>query len=170
MDQFNPGNNMEQRGGKKRIFIAILAIVVLSAGGYFAMKFFGKEKEQFSGLPGTIVVVSPNGEERLGEGVMFPISWKASSSIERVDIVLKNDGRPGDEKYYAIARELPNTGNYDWTVPRLKETGFNDWDGTGMYRVIVTQSPYSPLGGLSQDQSDNPFMIVEMPEGPPLPR
>ena len=101
----------------------------------------------------TIIVKSPNGGELLIPGGTFEITWKASSSIENVKIILSSDS--GESYVDLIELFAPNTGSYNWDfIPAT-------WVGaTNRIRILdaVDSDVY--------DHSNRDFSILNRPESP----
>jgi len=101
----------------------------------------------------TIIVKSPNGGELLIPGGTFEITWKASSSIENVKIILSSDS--GESYVDLIELFAPNTGSYNWDfIPAT-------WvDATNRIRILdaVDSDVY--------DHSNRDFSILNRPESP----
>jgi subtilisin-like proprotein convertase family protein len=97
-------------------------------------------------VPPTVRVIAPNGGETLFPGNVFRIRWEASDNVgvAKVHIWLFQ----GNEQVMVIARDLPNTGYYDWTVP--------DRPGTG-YRIRI--AAVDAAGNAGYDDSDGTFAI-----------
>jgi len=97
--------------------------------------------------PPTVRVIAPNGGETLRPGNVFRIRWEASDNVgvERVHIWLFQ----GDTQVMVVARNLPNTGHYNWTVP--------DRPG-GNYRIRI--AAVDAAGNAAHDDSDGAFEII----------
>lgn len=95
----------------------------------------------------SVRVIAPNGGETLTVGGTFRIRWEASDNVglHHIHILLFHDG----SQIQVIARDLQNTGYYDWTVP--DRPGIN-------YRVRVVA--VDAAGNSGHDDSDAPFSIV----------
>jgi PKD repeat protein len=96
--------------------------------------------------PPTVRVIAPNGGETLFPGDVFRIRWEASDNVgvAKVHIWLFQ----GNAQVMVIARDLPNTGYYDWTVP--------DRPGTN-YRIRI--AAVDAAGNAGYDDSDGTFEI-----------
>ncbi|MEM2756451.1 MAG: NEW3 domain-containing protein [Candidatus Bathyarchaeia archaeon] len=96
----------------------------------------------------SVRVIAPNGGETLTVGGMFRIKWDASDNVgvQLIHIFLFQDG----SQVLVIARDLQNTGYYDWTVP--------DRPGTN-YRVRIVA--VDAAGNAGYDDSDASFSIVQ---------
>jgi hypothetical protein len=97
--------------------------------------------------PPTVRVIAPNGGERLSPGSVFRIRWEASDNVgvSKVHIWLFQ----GNTQVMVVARDLPNTGYYDWSVP--------DRPGTN-YRIRI--AAVDAAGNAGSDDSDGAFEIV----------
>jgi subtilisin-like proprotein convertase family protein len=97
-------------------------------------------------IPPTVRVIAPNGGETLFPGNVFRIRWEASDNVgvAKVHIWLFQ----GNEQVMVIARDLPNTGYYDWTVPN--RPGAN-------YRIRI--AAVDAAGNAGYDDSDGTFEI-----------
>jgi hypothetical protein len=96
--------------------------------------------------PPTVRVIAPNGGETLFPGNVFRIRWEASDNVgvTKVHIWLFQ----GNEQVMVIARDLPNTGYYDWTVPNRPGTN---------YRIRI--AAVDAAGNAGYDDSDGTFEI-----------
>jgi hypothetical protein len=96
--------------------------------------------------PPTVRVIAPNGGETLFPGNVFRIRWEASDNVgvTKVHIWLFQ----GNEQVMVIARDLPNTGYYDWTVPNRPGTN---------YRIRI--AAVDAAGNAGYDDSDGTFGI-----------
>ena len=96
--------------------------------------------------PPTVRVIAPNGGETLFPGNVFRIRWEASDNVgvAKVHIWLFQ----GNEQVMVIARDLPNTGYYDWTVPNRPGTN---------YRIRI--AAVDAAGNAGYDDSDGTFEI-----------
>ena len=113
--------------------------------------------------PLSITVTSPNGGEVWEVGKTYQIKWDASSHpSSTIDIGLR------DNRYNlnlgsgenVIARNIPNTGSYRFTVPSSMGTlSEGALRGDNVYTVVV----YVDRGRATSkfDESDAPFSIVE---------
>ena len=97
-------------------------------------------------IPPTVRVIAPNGGETLFPGNVFRIRWEASDNVgvAKVHIWLFQ----GNEQVMVIARDLPNTGYYDWTVPNRPGTNYR-------IRIAAVDS----AGNAGYDDSDGTFEI-----------
>jgi hypothetical protein len=97
-------------------------------------------------IPPTVRVIAPNGGETLFPGNVFRIRWEASDNVgvAKVHIWLFQ----GNEQVMVIARDLPNTGYYDWTVPNRPGTNYR-------IRIVAVDA----AGNAGYDDSDGTFEI-----------
>ncbi len=97
-------------------------------------------------------VLSPNDGERWEVGRPATIAWDAASRAHapRVSLYL---ARTGAFAWEPIARDVPNTGAYTWTV-----TGPGTDDVASAFVEVVDEGGF--VGG---DQSDLPFTIADVP-------
>lgn len=63
-----------------------------------------------------LVVVRPNGGERLAAGTRVPIRWQDLADRSRVDIEWSCDG---GVSWLPVVADLPDEGSYEWTVPAI---------------------------------------------------
>ena len=106
--------------------------------------------------PPVVTVTAPNGGDTLIVGRSFTMLWTASDpdgngTLNGFDILLSTDG--GANFNYLIATNLPGTArSFNWAVPN----GFNTT--TGKIRVVARDNERAQ----GQDESDNPFSIIEV--------
>ncbi len=98
--------------------------------------------------PDLITVTSPNGGEVWTKGATNTISWTAPDLDDPVRIILVRY-QGNNNRFIVIARNAPNTGSFDWTIPMRIPQGNN-------YRVAVV----SAANRLIRDLSDGYFSIV----------
>jgi hypothetical protein len=91
-----------------------------------------------------ITVLAPNGGERLDGDSTFSIRWSALPSVRAVNI----EWQPfNTNTWLTIARNVPNTGSYQWIVPRLPGD---------QARVRITNA----ANAAQTDMSDAVFSVV----------
>lgn len=142
------------------IAIVLAVAVVLVAGGIVYNA--GKNSSSVNNPsvePGAsfITVVSPNGGEKWTIGETVKISWESSKDIKFVNIRLNILGNPDSQHFSAsIASNVPNTGNYEWTVKKLyaEVFGVTDLPESDKYSISV-----EAVGNI-HDDSDATFSIV----------
>ncbi|TSC60217.1 MAG: hypothetical protein LiPW15_95 [Parcubacteria group bacterium LiPW_15] len=148
------------KNGFAPIVVVLLVAVVLVAGGivYQAGKNSNPSNDPSveSGAP-FIAVISPNGGEKWAVGETVKISWTSSNDIKFVNIRLNILGNPDSQHFSAsIASDIPNTGNYEWTVKKLyaEVLGVTDLPISDKYSISVEAA------GNIHDSSDSTFSIV----------
>lgn len=134
------------------IFIISIAIVLVIALGIFY--YSTRNIQKFQGIK----VLSPNGGEIWSKGQKAQISWSAAEEIESVNIRLAISGNDDSQKFNAaIASDIPNTGNYEWTVQDLysEVQGIKALPESDKYLVIVEDGEHNNI----YDMSDSTFSI-----------
>lgn len=148
-----------QKGFATPMLVAVIVILVVVGGAYLYTN-KTKQPDQIPGVSmqqksspisnsGTpfIKVLSPNGGEKYEGGKTYEIKW-SSNSTENLDIGLIEGSEDGGQGAGYIALDIPNSGNYMWTVsPSIK---------TDQYRIVIR-----PVGESSiEDTSDSTFTIT----------
>jgi hypothetical protein len=102
--------------------------------------------------PPTVRVIAPNGGETLFSGNVFRIRWEASDNVgvSKIHILLFE----GNTQVMVVARDLSNTGYYDWTIPDRPGTNYK-------IRIIAVDA----AGNAGYDDSDSVFIITRQPSG-----
>lgn len=99
----------------------------------------------------TIAVLSPNGGEKYQSGKTYDIKWSSKNITKNVDIGLIEGSKDSGQGAGYVALNVPNTGNYKWTIPSSLNTG--------QYRIFIR-----PVGeGFVEDTSDSTFTITVAP-------
>jgi hypothetical protein len=102
-----------------------------------------------SDLPATLTVTSPNGGENWYKGTNHPITWTSSNLPGNVQISLVSSNST-TASAYIIARSVPNTGLFNWSIP------LNIPSGTG-YRILIRSLDQPGV----YDLSDGNFVLLE---------
>jgi hypothetical protein len=105
----------------------------------------------------SLTVISPNGGETWVTGTTQQIKWTAPSQVRTVDIDLiatSTAATTQGVRFFAIARNVPNNGVFDWKVGR-QFFGFDIGISPGSYIVSVKN-----VVNQVKDTSDAPFNIV----------
>ncbi|MBF0431107.1 MAG: hypothetical protein HQK83_07505 [Fibrobacteria bacterium] len=89
-----------------------------------------------------ITLFSPNGQEKLNGGSVSSVNWATTGEIDSVVLEYKIDS-----VWQKIVGPIPNTGQYDWTVPNTPSTSVS-------LRI-------SAWGNITMDTSNNVFTIQE---------
>lgn len=98
--------------------------------------------------PSGITVTCPNGGEVWTKGTTQTITWSAPDLNGPVRIILvRNPG--SNRRIFVIARNVPNTGSYDWTIPMRITPG-------NRFKIAVV----SVIDHHLRDLSDQFFAIV----------
>jgi len=122
-------------------------------------RYWGNGKLHLSELSDPMVhVESPNGGESYVIGLAKAFNWNASDlypGVASVDLELSRDN---GASYQPIARGVPNTGWYNWTVTGPTATA-------ALFRVTARDS----AGNQAIDRSDAPFAITTGPAETPPP-
>lgn len=120
----------------------------------------------------TVTVLSPNGGETWTQGSTHNITWSAPTSASSVRIIL-NYARPicttrtcplyptTDVQPYTLARSVPNTGSFFWTINNSLDD--NRVIPIGTYTVTIADATPQITGTYSSvlpDTSDAPFTIA----------
>lgn len=106
-----------------------------------------------------IVVVSPNGGEVWLRGQEVKISWNTGKEVEFVNIRLVIAGDEDTQSFNAaIASNISNTGNYEWTVQELfaEVLGIKELPVSNKYLIIIEDSKENNV----YDASDLTFSIT----------
>jgi RHS repeat-associated protein len=94
----------------------------------------------------SLLLISPNGGERLPVGSIHVITWTGNGEISEIGLEYStNNGTD----WIDIAASASNSGSYDWTVP-------GDISDICLVRI-------SEVGGALFDTSDGVFSIIEQP-------
>lgn len=105
---------------------------------------------------GSIVVVSPNGGEKLIRGTTKTISWSSNN----IGSYVKIDLLKGGVLNKVITSSTPNDGSYSWLIPTTQTLGTD-------YKIRVTstsKSTYSDVSNANFAISD-PYIRVIYPNG-----
>ncbi len=105
-----------------------------------------------------IIVISPNGGEIWSKGQKVKISWSAAKEIKSVNIRLAISGNEDSQNFNAaIASDVPNTGNYEWTVQELfaEVLGIKALPASDRYLITIEDSEKNNV----YDVSDATFSI-----------
>jgi len=105
-----------------------------------------------------IKVISPNGGETWSKGQKVKISWSATKEIKSVNIRLVISGTEDSQKFNAaIATDIPNTGECEWTVQDLysEAWGIKALPVSDRYLVTVEDKDHNNI----YDTSDVTFSI-----------
>jgi len=105
-----------------------------------------------------IKVISPNGGETWSKGQKVRITWSVAKEIKFVNIRLAVAGNEDSQNFNAaIASDIPNTGDYEWTVQDLyvETWGIKSLPVSDKYLIIVEDSEHNNL----YDKSDAMFSI-----------
>jgi RHS repeat-associated protein len=94
----------------------------------------------------SLVLVSPNGGERLAVGSVHVITWTSNGEISEIGLEYSTDN---GLIWIEIAASAANSGSYDWTVPAAISDNC-------LVRI-------SEVGGVLADTSDGFFSIIEQP-------
>jgi PKD repeat protein len=124
-DRLKPGGSIQYtctlRAGNPGTYTVEVAAV--ADGGVSAKSTFQVAiKEAPDTTPPRVRVLAPSGGESLVPGGTFRIRWEATDNVgvARVHIWLFQ----GSSQVAVIARDYPNTGYYDWTVPDRPGSGY----------------------------------------------
>lgn len=105
-----------------------------------------------------IRVISPNGGEIWSRDERVQISWIAVKEIKSVNIRLAISGNEDSQNFSAaIASDIPNTGDYKWTVQELyaEVWGIKVLPASDKYLITVEDKEQSSI----YDTSDATFSI-----------
>lgn len=108
-----------------------------------------------------ITVLSPNGGELWHVGATVAIRWNsermASSSvyIQLEDTRYTNDTAEHYSAIPANATPIPNTGEYQWTIPSTLGSGYMILGAGNVYKLLIANY----ADGSTYDQSDGIFSI-----------
>ena len=108
-----------------------------------------------------IIVLAPNGGEKLEQGREYTVRWRTSGRIEKVNIdVLGMEERA--TCYYTVGKNVPNTGSYRWRVSPMSSRSPSPRPGVrcpvlqkGKYKLHI-----SATKGRVGDESDGRFEII----------
>jgi len=93
-------------------------------------------------------ITSPNGGEIWVKGTMQTITWTDLDTDGTVNIFLMRLHNNQTSRRI-IARDVPNTGSFNWRVPRVVPVGRG-------YKIAIRKNVDVPVN----DISDNPFAII----------
>jgi len=93
-------------------------------------------------------ITSPNGGEIWVKGTMQTITWTDLDTDGTVNIFLMRLHNNQTSRRI-IARDVPNTGSFNWRVPRVVPVGRG-------YKIAISKNVDVPVN----DISDNPFAII----------
>jgi hypothetical protein len=137
--------------GKVLALLFGFAILVTVIGGCST---FVKEEHNKNHTPAKdIKVISPNGGESWSKDQNVHILWNAAKEIKFVNIRLAVAGNEDSQNFNAaIASDIPNTGDYEWTVQDLyvETWGIKSLPVSDKYLIIVEDSEHNDL----YDKSD----------------
>lgn len=105
-----------------------------------------------------IRVNSPNGGETWSKGQKVQISWSAAKEIKSVNIRLVISGNEDSQNFNAaIASDISNIGNYEWTVQDLyaEVLGIKALPASDKYLVTIEDKDHNNI----YDTSDATFSI-----------
>lgn len=105
-----------------------------------------------------IKVISPNGGEVWSRGQKVKILWNAAKEIKSVNIRLVISGNEDSQNFNAaIASDVPNTGNYEWTVQDLyaEVLGIKALPASNKYLITIEDKDHNNI----YDMSDTTFSI-----------
>ena len=137
------------------------SIVFWSKGDGALLLENGVEKDYigcFTQVKEGIRVNLPNGGETWAKGQKVQISWSAAKGIKSVNIRLSISGDENSQNFNAtIASDIPNTGNYEWTVQDLyaEVLGIKALPVSDKYLVTVEDKDHNNI----YDTSDATFSI-----------
>ncbi len=104
----------------------------------------------------SITVLSPNGGERWVAGKTYTIQWNKNNlpadTNWRIFIDFMWEKTPHDRVQQSIFKELPNSGNIEWSIPSTITPG--------NYRILVMALKPGEGNATYSDTSDAPFSIV----------
>jgi len=100
--------------------------------------------------PAVLTVTSPNGGETWAKGSTHAITWTSQNIIGPVQIALVRSNATTTRLYYIVAREAPNTGSFQWTIPMQILSG-------NRFRILIRSRGINAV----HDMSDGNFSIVE---------
>ncbi|MBI5711134.1 MAG: hypothetical protein HZC42_12665 [Candidatus Eisenbacteria bacterium] len=100
--------------------------------------------------PPTVLLTAPNGGEQWLEGSAYPITWGVSDNgtVDSVNVDCSLHGASGP--WIAVARGLPNSGSYSWTVPAPASDS-----------ALVRVTAFDHAGNSAADPGDSLFRIVD---------
>jgi len=105
-----------------------------------------------------IRVNTPNGGETWSKGQKVQILWGAAKEIKSVNIRLAISGNEDSQNFNAaIACDIPNTGNYEWTVQDLyaEVLGVKALPTSDKYLITIEDTAHNNI----YDTSDATFSI-----------
>ena len=117
--------------GKKlslSVFLSFLFIVCLSCS---------------SNLPDNgVTILSPNAKDKVKVGDSFEVSWKTEiAESEFGPMVTIEFSRDGGKSWEKVAENVPNSGKYVWTVPKVEHKKYAFTNKTFKLRVISKSKP-----------------------------
>ncbi len=151
-----PGNPMTNAGGMYQcqanvgwtgtVTPALPGFVFIPSNRSYFSQAFDQWTQDYQGvpIPPGIILVSPNGNEKLVVGGVHNITWGWTGVIEKVDIDYSYNG---GLSWYPVVRDAINTGSYLWSIP---------WPSSKACLVKVSQNDDHGIF----DQSNAPFLIA----------
>ena len=117
-------------GKKLRLsfFLSILFIACLSCS---------------SNLPDNgVTILRPNDEDKVKGGDSFEVSWKTEiAESEFGPTATIEFSRDGGKSWEKVAENVPNSGKYVWTVPKVEHKKYAFTNKTFKLRVISKSKP-----------------------------
>jgi hypothetical protein len=133
---------------KNIIFISLIVIILLVVGAWYVIK---TSKQG-------IKVILPNSGEIWSKGQKVQILWNAAKEITSVNIRLAILGNEDSQNFNAaIASDVPNTGEYEWTVQELyaEAWGTKVLPSSDKYLITIEDKEHNNV----YDTSDATFSI-----------
>ncbi len=123
-------------------------------------------------LKPSLSVTSPNGGENWLAGSSQNISWTTEGPIGNVRIEFSVDG---GTTYTTLAKSVPNTGRYSWTLPsvlsprysiQISEVGGDAVDKSdGLFSIVGCSYSISPASQVFDSSGGNGNVTVSAPGG-----
>lgn len=98
-----------------------------------------------------VTVVSPNGGEEISQGQTVQVKWTTQPQPDAVSINLFKVTDSGATLLEQVAKDIPNSGNYNWKVNLSKQ----NYTAGQKYKLLIQFSDIASVN----DYSDNTFTI-----------
>ncbi len=104
--------------------------------------------------PPTVTIGFPLAKAKLRGGVKYAIKWDATDPYLKAAPITIQWSRDGKDTFETVAENLPNSGSFEWTVPK-------DMTVTGQLRILATDK----AGNVGSLVSDNILVDSVNPHG-----
>jgi len=135
---------------KKYLIVSIVTLIIALGLVYYSVL----RHHEIQGIE----ILSPNGGETWSKGQKVKILWRSAKEIKSVNIRLSVSGSEDSQNFSAaVASDIPNTGDYEWTVQELyaEVLGIKALPASDRYLVTIESNEHNNI----YDMSDAAFSI-----------